>query len=102
MPSITTATAQSSSISHRAVLPYSGQLRDWAWIQPELAKVTRACAFDRSGCGLSMPGPDPRHSEQIAAEDFALLGAAKLTNTPEGLVALIYIEILWSRLGILG
>lgn len=65
---------------------YSGQARDWSWIQPEVAKVTRACAFDRSGCGLSMPGPDPRHSEQIAAEAFALLDAARLTDTPEGLV----------------
>jgi pimeloyl-ACP methyl ester carboxylesterase len=65
---------------------YSGQARDWSWIQPEVAKVTRACAFDRSGCGLSMPGPDPRHTEQIAAEAYALLEAAKLTGTPEGLV----------------
>jgi pimeloyl-ACP methyl ester carboxylesterase len=65
---------------------YSGQARDWSWIQPEVAKVTRACAFDRSGCGLSMPGPDPRHSEQIAAEAFALLEAAKLTDSSEGLV----------------
>ncbi len=65
---------------------YSGQARDWSWIQPEVAKVTRACAFDRSGCGLSMPGPDPRHSEQIAAEAFALLDAAKLTDRSEGLV----------------
>lgn len=65
---------------------YSGQARDWSWIQPEVAKVTRACAFDRSGCGLSMPGPNPRTTEQIAAEAYALLEAAKLTGTPEGLV----------------
>ena len=30
---------------------YSGQARDWTYVQPALAKLTRACSFDRSGNG---------------------------------------------------
>eukprot|EP01051_Picozoa_sp_SAG22_P014196 SAG22_NODE_1687_length_3809_cov_11.008356_3_plen_382_part_00 len=30
---------------------YSGQARDWSWVQPAVAATTKACTFDRSGCG---------------------------------------------------
>jgi len=30
---------------------------DWGWIQPEIAKKTRICAYDRAGIGWSEPGP---------------------------------------------
>jgi pimeloyl-ACP methyl ester carboxylesterase len=40
----------------------------WAVIQPELAKSTRVCSFDRPGYGFSPPGPMPRTSERIATE----------------------------------
>jgi pimeloyl-ACP methyl ester carboxylesterase len=40
----------------------------WAVIQPEVAKWTRACSFDRPGYGFSPAGPMPRTSERIATE----------------------------------
>jgi hypothetical protein len=31
---------------------------DWANVQPEVAKTTRVCAYDRAGTGWSEPGPE--------------------------------------------
>jgi pimeloyl-ACP methyl ester carboxylesterase len=41
---------------------------NWAWVQPELAKVARVVALDRAGLGWSDPGPDPRDAGQSAKE----------------------------------
>jgi pimeloyl-ACP methyl ester carboxylesterase len=46
---------------------------EWSLVQPELAKSTRVCAFDRAGLGWSEPGPEPRSPAQIANELHALL-----------------------------
>src|SRR5262245_44665980 len=46
---------------------------EWSLIQPELAKTTRVCAFDRAGLGWSDPGPEPRTPARIADELDALL-----------------------------
>jgi len=48
----------------------------WSHIQPELAKATRACWFDRAGYGWSDPGPFPRTSAAMARELHALLRRA--------------------------
>jgi pimeloyl-ACP methyl ester carboxylesterase len=40
----------------------------WMIVQPEVAKRTRACSYDRAGAGFSDPGPLPRTSVRIAAE----------------------------------
>src|ERR1700720_278070 len=40
----------------------------WTIVQPEVAKWTRACSYDRAGAGFSDPGPMPRTSVQIAEE----------------------------------
>jgi pimeloyl-ACP methyl ester carboxylesterase len=40
----------------------------WTFVQPEVAKWTRACSYDRAGAGFSDPGPLPRTSVRIAAE----------------------------------
>jgi pimeloyl-ACP methyl ester carboxylesterase len=40
----------------------------WSKVQPEVAKFTRACSFDRAGTGFSEPGPMPRTSVRIAQE----------------------------------
>jgi pimeloyl-ACP methyl ester carboxylesterase len=49
---------------------------DWANVQPEVAKTTRVCAYDRAGTGWSEPGPEPRDPKQIAHELHTLLGNA--------------------------
>jgi pimeloyl-ACP methyl ester carboxylesterase len=41
---------------------------NWAWVQPEVAKVAPAVAYDRAGLGWSDPGPNPRDAEQSARE----------------------------------
>ena len=45
----------------------------WSEIQPEIAKFTRACWFDRAGIGWSDPGPYPRTSAEIAKDLHELL-----------------------------
>lgn len=45
----------------------------WSHIQPEIAKVTRACWYDRAGEGWSASGPFPRTSEAMARDLHALL-----------------------------
>ena len=40
----------------------------WSKVQPEIAKFTSACGYDRSGYGFSEPGPMPRTSVRIAEE----------------------------------
>jgi pimeloyl-ACP methyl ester carboxylesterase len=53
-----------------------GTVSHWAWIQPELAKSTRVCAYDREGLGWSEPSPRPQDSRQNAAALHTLLRAA--------------------------
>src|SRR5436309_2062325 len=40
----------------------------WSKVQPEIAKWTRACSYDRAGTGFSDLGPMPRTSVRIAEE----------------------------------
>src|SRR5271169_5896243 len=40
----------------------------WSTVQPQIAKWTRACSYDRAGAGFSDPGPMPRTSVRIAEE----------------------------------
>ena len=40
----------------------------WSKVQPEVAKFTRACSYDRAGAGFSEAGPMPRTSVRIAGE----------------------------------
>jgi pimeloyl-ACP methyl ester carboxylesterase len=40
----------------------------WSKVQPEVAKWTRACSYDRAGYGFSDPGPMPHTSVRIAEE----------------------------------
>jgi pimeloyl-ACP methyl ester carboxylesterase len=48
----------------------------WALVQPEVAKSTRACWYDRAGYGWSDPAPRPRTSADIADDLHKLLRAA--------------------------
>jgi pimeloyl-ACP methyl ester carboxylesterase len=50
---------------------------EWsAWVQPEAAKHTRVCAYDRAGMGWSEPEPGPSNAAQTADELHALLQEA--------------------------
>lgn len=40
----------------------------WSRVQPEIAKTTRACAFDRPGYGASDEGPTPRDATRIVSD----------------------------------
>jgi pimeloyl-ACP methyl ester carboxylesterase len=50
----------------------------WAWIQPEVAKTTRVCAYDRAGFGWSDAGPDPHDGRHMAHELHTLLDNADI------------------------
>jgi len=45
----------------------------WSLVQPEIAKITRVCSYDRAGLGRSDPGPEPRTSLQVVEELHTLL-----------------------------
>ncbi len=45
----------------------------WWTIQPEVAKFTRVCSYDRAGVGWSDAGPAPTHSQRMVAELHTLL-----------------------------
>jgi pimeloyl-ACP methyl ester carboxylesterase len=63
-----------------------GSSLDWMLVQPELAKMTRVCAYDRPGMGWSDPGPAPRSQGKIAEELHQLLQNAAIPG-PYVLVA---------------
>ena len=50
----------------------------WAWfkVQPEVAKYTRACVYDRAGLGFSDPAPRPNTSANAVEDLHKALGAA--------------------------
>lgn len=50
----------------------------WRKVQPEIAKVTRVCSYDRAGLGYSDSSSQPRTSQVIAEELHALLQAASV------------------------
>lgn len=58
-------------------------LGDWsttwaAYVQPEVAKTTRVCTYDRAGMGWSETGPLPRDAAQNAKELHTLLQNANI------------------------
>jgi pimeloyl-ACP methyl ester carboxylesterase len=52
----------------------------WGGVQPELAKTTRVCAYDRAGFGWSDALPAPRDADHIAVELHGLFLEAKVTG----------------------
>lgn len=50
----------------------------WRKVQPQIAKFTRVCSYDRAGIGYSDSSPQPRTSKVIAGELHALLLAARI------------------------
>jgi pimeloyl-ACP methyl ester carboxylesterase len=61
------------------VILEGGLGRDWiSWqrVQPEVAKTSRVCSYDRAGLGFSDPQPGARDAKHIAEQLHALLQAA--------------------------
>jgi pimeloyl-ACP methyl ester carboxylesterase len=50
----------------------------WGLVQPEVAKATRVCTYDRAGTGWSDAGPLPRDATQFAKELHTLLQNAHI------------------------
>lgn len=48
----------------------------WNPVQPDVARFTRVCSYDRAGYGWSAPGPFPRTSLEISKELHTLLEKA--------------------------
>ena len=56
----------------------SGWTQDWALVQPELAKLTTVCSYDRAGYAWSDDAPEPR-TGLLAVQDLrTMLRAAGL------------------------
>src|SRR5574341_43992 len=45
----------------------------WSLVQPEIAKTTRVCSYDRAGLGWSEASPTPRTSENMVEELHTLV-----------------------------
>ena len=52
----------------------------WRKVQPEIAKFTRVCSYDRAGLGYSDSSPSPRTSKVIAEELYSLLHDAGVSG----------------------
>jgi pimeloyl-ACP methyl ester carboxylesterase len=52
----------------------------WRKVQPEIAKITHVCSYDRAGLGFSDSSPRPRTSKVIAEELHALLHNAGIPS----------------------
>lgn len=63
----------SPTVILEAGLGFSG--RTWRLVQPEIAKVTRVCSYDRAGLGNSDHRPGNRDGTQVVEELRALLKA---------------------------
>lgn len=55
-----------------------GSSLSWSLVQPEVARFTRACSYDRAGFGWSDAGPMPRTAGRIADELRVLLDRAEV------------------------
>jgi pimeloyl-ACP methyl ester carboxylesterase len=53
-----------------------GWSASWSRVQPEAAKYTRVCTYDRAGMGFSEDGPAPRTARRFAGELHTLLHEA--------------------------
>ena len=50
----------------------------WAYVQPEVAKYTRVCSYDRAGFGWSEASPHPRTGNMMVEELHTLLVKANI------------------------
>ncbi|MBF6599040.1 MAG: alpha/beta hydrolase [Dehalococcoidia bacterium] len=72
---------------------------DWCLVQPEVAKFTATCSYDRAGIGWSQAAASPRLSHRVVGETHTLLratGAAPpyvlVGHSAGGLLARVFAE----------
>jgi len=58
----------------------SSPVLGWGDFQPDVAKITRVCSYDRAGLGWSEPQPGPGDADHIAANLHELLAQAGVTG----------------------
>ena len=59
---------------------YPATVSSWVWIQPQVASVTRVCAYDRAGEGWSETSPEVPTLSQMAKDLASLLDASGETG----------------------
>ncbi len=52
----------------------------WGWVQPEVAKQVRVCAYDRAGFGWSENDPEPESPQRTAQNLHTLLTNANIAG----------------------
>lgn len=57
--------------------PAAGMSATWGWVQPEVAKTTRVCSYDRAGLGWSEAGDRPYDPGRVPEELHALLATVQ-------------------------
>jgi pimeloyl-ACP methyl ester carboxylesterase len=57
-----------------------GTSAGWGFVQPDVARFTRVCSYDRAGMGYSDPGPSPRTARRIATELGELLARSGIAG----------------------
>lgn len=60
--------------------PNMGTVSNWAWIQPEVAKSTRVCAYDRADAGWSDRSPEANDTRMNSEALHALLRNADVAG----------------------
>jgi pimeloyl-ACP methyl ester carboxylesterase len=57
--------------------PATGMSAAWGWVQPEIARITRVCSYDRAGLGWSEAGDRPYEPSAVPGQLHTLLQGAK-------------------------
>jgi pimeloyl-ACP methyl ester carboxylesterase len=63
------------------VILFNGHMErtpSWAWVQPDVARETRACTFDRAGQAWSGEGVGTQDAHELSDDVHALLAAARV------------------------
>jgi pimeloyl-ACP methyl ester carboxylesterase len=66
-----------------AVILFNGhgeRTPSWAWVQGDVERQTRVCAFDRAGQGWSGKAPGRQDAHQLSADVHGLLAAADVAG----------------------
>jgi pimeloyl-ACP methyl ester carboxylesterase len=57
--------------------PAAGMSAAWGWVQPQVARMTRVCSYDRAGLGWSEASDGPYDPTAVARELHTLLDHAR-------------------------